>query len=152
MNGLGQRVAEGIWKKLLRYPRRISKRVLIADDDSVIRSLLTAAVTSEGYTAVTVSDGRAAFKILQSDADFTAALFEMSMPGLNGTDLIHHMRTEKRLRRIPVMLITAEQDLKVMSDCFAAGAVAFLNKPLTAEKMRAALGLLLRSAEVRIAA
>ncbi len=131
---------------------RISKRVLIADDDPMIRCLLSAAVTNEGYTAVTVDDGRAAFKILQLDADFTAALFDMSMPGLNGIDIIRHMNTEKRLQRIPVMLITAEQDLKVMSESFGAGAVAFLNKPLTTEKLRTALGMLLRSAEGRIAA
>jgi len=131
---------------------QISKRVLIADDDPVIRCLLSSAVTSEGYEAVAVDDGRAAYKILQSDADFTAALFDMSMPGLTGVDVIRHMRTEKRLQRIPVMLITAEQDLKVMSESFAAGAVAFLAKPLSADKLQAALRMLLRSAQVHIAA
>jgi CheY-like chemotaxis protein len=130
----------------------LTKRVLIADDDPVIRRLLSSAVTSEGYTAVVVDDGRAAFRMLQSDADFTAALFDMRMPGLNGVDLIRHMRTEKRLQRIPVMLITAEQDLKVMSDSFAAGAVAFLSKPLTLDKLQAALRMVLRSAQTHIAA
>lgn len=131
---------------------QISKRVLIADDDPVIRALLSSAVTSEGYNAVVVNDGRAAYKLLQSDADFTAALFDISMPGLNGIDIISHMRTEKRLQRIPVMLITADQDLKVMSDGFAAGAVAFLSKPLTAEKLQNALRMLLRSAQIHQAA
>ena len=131
---------------------RSTKRVLIADDDAVIRRLLSAAVTSEGFTAVAVEDGRAAFRVLQSDADFTAALFDMSMPGLNGIDVIRHMRTERRLRRIPVMLITAEQDLKVMSDSFAAGAVAFLSKPLTLDKLQTALRMLLCSAQTHIAA
>jgi len=131
---------------------QISKRVLIADDDPVIRCLLSSAVTSEGYIAVVVNDGRAAYKILQSDADFTAALFDMNMPGLNGIDIIRHMGTEKRLQRIPVMLITADQGLKVMSDGFGAGAVAFLPKPLTADKLQNALRILLRSARVKIAA
>jgi CheY-like chemotaxis protein len=131
---------------------RISKRVLIADDDPVSRCLLSSAVTSEGYIAVVVNDGRSAYKILQSDADFTAALFDMNMPGLNGIDIIRHMRTEKRLQRIPVMLITAEQGLKVMSDGFAAGAVAFLPKPLTVDKLQNALRILLRSAQIKIAA
>jgi CheY-like chemotaxis protein len=131
---------------------RSTKRVLIADDDPVSRRLLSAAVTSEGFTAVVVEDGRGAFRILQSDADFTAAVFEMSMPGLNGIDVIRHMRTERRLQRIPVMLITADQDLKVMSDSFAAGAVAFLSKPLTLDKLQNALRMLLRSAQTHIAA
>ena len=131
---------------------RSTKRVLIADDDPLIRRQLSAAVTSEGFTAVAVEDGRAAFRVLQSDADFTAALFDMSMPGLNGIDVIRHMRTERRLQRIPVMLITADQDLKVMSDSFAAGAVAFLSKPLTLDKLQTALRMLLRSAQTHIAA
>jgi len=135
-----------------RERTQISRRVLIADDDPVIRCLLSSAVTSEGYMPVAVNDGRAAYKILQSDADFIAALFDMSLPGLNGIDVLRHMRTEKRLQRIPVMLITAEQDLKVMSESFAAGAVAFLAKPLSADKLQAALRMLLRSAPIHIAA
>ena len=131
---------------------RSTKRVLIADDDPLIRRLLSAAVTSEGFIPVVVEDGRAAFRMLQSDADFTAALFDMSMPGLNGIDVIRHMRTERRLRRIPVMLITAEQDLKAMSDSFAAGAVAFLSKPLTLDKLQTAVRMLLRSAQTPVAA
>jgi CheY-like chemotaxis protein len=136
----------------MSHNRILTKRVLIADDDPVIRHLLTSAVISEGYSAVVVDDGRAAFRMLQSDADFTAALFDMRMPGLNGIDLIRHMRTEKRLQRIPVMLITAENDLKVMSESFAAGAVAFLSKPLTVDKLQNALRMLLRSAETHVAA
>ena len=127
---------------------RVSKRVLIADSDPVIRCRLASSVTSEGYTAVAVNDGSAAYKILQSDADFTAALFDISMPGLNGIDLIRHMRTEKRLQRIPVMLTTAEEDLKIMSDGIAAGAVAFLPKRLMADKLQNALRMLLSSAQI----
>lgn len=131
---------------------RISKRVLIADDDPTIRGLLSAAVTSEGYTVVAANDGRAAYKIMNSDADFTAALFDMNMAGLSGIDLIRHMKTEKRLQRIPVMLITAEQDLKILADGLAAGAVAFLPKPLKADKLQNALRMLLQSTQVRLAA
>ena len=137
---------------MTRNRTQISKRVLIADDDPATRSLLAAAVTSEGYAAVVVHDGRAAYKILQSDADFTAALFDMNMPGLNGIDIIRHMGTEKRLRRIPVMLMTADKGLEGMSKSFAAGAVAFLPKPLTADKLQNALRILLRSAQIKIAA
>jgi CheY-like chemotaxis protein len=124
----------------------ISKRVLIADNDPAIRSLLASAVTNEGYVPVAVSDGRKAFQILQSDADFKAAVFDFSMPCLGGMDLIRHMRTEKRLRRIPVMLISAEQDLKLMSDSFSAGATAFLPKTFSPQVLHDALRMLLGSA------
>lgn len=46
------------------------------------------------------------------------------MPGI-------YMKTEKRLLKIPVMMMTAEQDPKLSSDSFSAGAVVFLPKPFT---------------------
>ena len=128
-----------------REPVQISNRVLIADDDPVIRCLIASVVTNEGWVAVEAKDGREAFQILQSTADFKAAIFDISMPCLNGIDLIRYMRTEKRLQRIPVMMVTAEQDLKLMSDSFAAGATAFLPKTFTHELLQNALRMLLRA-------
>lgn len=129
--------------KVISRSVRISQRVLIADDDPAIRHLLSAIVRKEGYVAVEVSDGREAFRILESDADFRAAIFDITMPYLEGTDLIRYMRTEKRLMRIPVMIVTAEQDPKLLAQSFSAGATAFLSKPFTAEQMHNALRMLL---------
>jgi len=49
----------------------------------------------------------------------------MMMPHIEGIDLIRHMRTEKRLMRIPVMLITSEQVFHLVGKTFAAGASFF---------------------------
>jgi CheY-like chemotaxis protein len=118
-------------------------RILIADDDPVIRHLVTTIVTKLGYTPVTLNDGREAFSLLKADADFKAALLDMSMPYLEGLDLIRYMRTEKRLRRIPVVLITAGQSIKLMADSFAAGATAFLPKPFTPDQLQNLLRMVL---------
>jgi CheY-like chemotaxis protein len=120
-----------------------SHRILIADDDPVIRHLVTAIVTKLGYTPITLNDGRAAFSLLKADADFKAAILDMSMPYLEGLDLIRYMRTEKRLMRIPVVLITAEQSIKLMADSFAAGASAFLPKPFTSDQLQNLLRMVL---------
>lgn len=120
-----------------------SKRVLVADDDPVIRLLVTSAVHREGFDIVAVNDGREAYRILQSDADFKAAIFDMMMPRLKGLDIVRFMRTEKRLMRIPALMITSEQDLKLMSDSFSAGAALFLRKPFTAEQLQTTLRILL---------
>ena len=89
------------------------------------------------------NDGREAYRILQADADFKAAIFDMMMPHLKGLDIIRFMRTEKRLMRIPAMMITSEQDLKLMTDSFSAGAALFLRKPFTAEQLQTTLRILL---------
>jgi DNA-binding response OmpR family regulator len=122
---------------------KTSNRILIADDDPVIRHLLTSLVTKEGFTPVAVSDGRDAYRILRNDSDFRAAIFDMMMPHLEGLDIVKYMRTEKRLLRIPAMMITSEQDLKVMVESFAAGATLFLPKPFTAERLLTSLRMLL---------
>lgn len=122
---------------------KTSKRILIADDDPVIRHLLASLITKEGFTPVAVSDGRDAYRILRNDSDFRAAIFDMMMPHLEGLDIIKYMRTEKRLLRIPAMMITSEQDLKVMVESFAAGATLFLPKPFTAERLLTSLRMLL---------
>ena len=118
-------------------------RILIADDDPVMRHLLTSIVRKEGYDTVVVDDGREAYRILQSDADFRAGIFDMMMPHLEGLDIIRYMRTEKRLQRIPVMMISADRDLQLMAKSFVAGATVFLTKPFNTEQFQTTLRILL---------
>ena len=119
------------------------RRVLIADDDPVVRHLVASVVRRAGYTPVTVEDGREAIRILQSDAGFGAAIFDMVMPHLEGIDIIRHMRTEKRLMRIPVIMMTSETDFKLLKDSFEAGATVFLPKPFTVLQLQFSLSMLL---------
>lgn len=122
-----------------------TRRVLVADDDPVIRRMVTRFVEREGYEPVVVNDGGAAYRLLQIDSDFCGAVFDMMMPHLEGLDVIRFMSTEKRLMRIPVMMITSEQDLKLLANSFAAGVTAFLPKPFTTEQFQTTFRLLMRS-------
>lgn len=118
-------------------------RVLIADDDPVMRHLITTIIKQQDYEPVVANDGREAYRILQSDSQFKAAILDMTMPFLEGLDLVRYMRSEKRLMQIPIMMITAEQDTKLMSSSFAAGATAFLPKPFTPGQLQSAIRMLL---------
>ena len=117
-------------------------RVLIADDDPLTLRMVTAIAETEGYEAVSVSDGRQALRLLQQDAPFKAAIFDMTMPYMQGLDLILYMKAEERLRRIPVGMITAERDPKVWDDSVAAGASVFLPKPFTPPQVQMMLRML----------
>jgi CheY-like chemotaxis protein len=118
-------------------------RVLVADDDPAIVRLVTAIVEKEGYTVVSARDGREVYKILQQDSDFIAAVFDVVMPHITGIELVRFMATEKRLKRIPVMMMTAEQSTKLSSDSFSAGAVVFLPKPFTTAQLQIMLRMLI---------
>ena len=120
-----------------------SRRVLIADDDPVMRHLITTIVMQQEHDPVLANDGREAYRILQSDSQFAAAILDMTMPFLEGLDLIRYMRSENRLMRIPIMMITAEQDINLMASSFTAGATAFLPKPFTPEQLQSAIRMLL---------
>ena len=120
-----------------------SPRVLVADDDPVIRHLLRSTIMKGGYEVTEVADGREAYRILRADADFRAAIFDMKMPYLQGLELVRYMRTEKRLMRIPAMMITSEQDLRLMTECLSVGATVFLSKPFTIERLQMTLHMLL---------
>ena len=124
-------------------------RVLIADDDPMMTHLLTTILKQQQCQAVVANDGREAYRILQSDSRFRAAILDMSMPFLEGLDIIHYMRSERRLMRIPIMMITAEQNIKLMTDSLSAGATAFLPKPFTPEQLESAVRMLIGSQKGR---
>jgi DNA-binding response OmpR family regulator len=125
-----------------------TRRILVADDDPAILRLVTAILEKENFGVVSARDGREAYKVLQSDQSFTAAILDVVMPHISGPELVRFMKTEKLLMRIPVMMMTAEQDPKLSSDSFAAGAVVFLPKPFTTAQLHIMLQMLISKAEL----
>jgi DNA-binding NtrC family response regulator len=122
-------------------------RVLVADNDLLTGNMLTAIAAKEGFQVVSVTDGREAYRLLKSDAGFKVAIFNMTMPNLRGLDIVRYMKTEKRLMRIPVIVVSGEQGLKQMSDSFAAGAMMFLSKPFNLDQLQRTLRIALSSRE-----
>jgi CheY-like chemotaxis protein len=131
------------------FGTRALARVLVVDDDPLTGQLLVSIGEREGYQVVSVNDGRKAYRMLKSDANFTAAVFNMTMPNLDGVDIVRYMKTEKRLMRIPVVIVAGDHGLKLISDSFAAGALAFLPKPFTTEKLARTIRLAIGSGRLR---
>lgn len=113
--------------------------ILIADDDPAILWLVRALVESEGFCAVTAMDGKEAYGILKSERKIIAAIVDIMMPYIQGTELVRFMQSDSRFKKIPVIMMTAEQSPKLPSKSFASGAVAFLPKPFTNAQLRTLL-------------
>ena len=124
-----------------------SRRILVADDDPAILRLVKVIVEKEGYEVVTATDGREAYKFLQSGGEFSACIFDVVMPHIQGPELVRYMKTERKLMKIPVMMMTAEQNPKLSSDSFAAGAVVFLPKPFTTSQLQVMLRMLISKSQ-----
>jgi CheY-like chemotaxis protein len=125
------------------------RRILVADDDPAILRLVSTILEKEGYAVLTARDGREAYKVLQGGESLTAAIFDVVMPHISGPELVRYMKTEKRLMKIPVMMMTAEQDPKLSSDSFSAGAVVFLPKPFTTAQLQIMLQMLIGKASAQ---
>ena len=122
-------------------------RVLVADDDPAILRLVKAILEKEGFTVTTARDGKEAYKALQENTGITAAVFDVVMPHITGPELVRYMKTEKRFMKIPVMMMTAEQDPKLSRESFSAGAVVFLPKPFTTSQLQTMLRMLVGRAK-----
>ena len=119
------------------------RRILVADDDPAILRLVATILEKDDYIVVTARDGREAYKIMQADPSFTAAILDVVMPHISGPELVRFMKNEAQLARIPVMMMTAEQDPKLSSESFSAGAVVFLPKPFTTAQLQIMLQMLI---------
>lgn len=111
-------------------------RVLVVEDDPIIMQLVKDVLEEEGYGVVSATDGSEAFRILKTDCKFVAGIFDVKMPDIQGTDLLRHMQTEKRLSRIPVLIMTSEQSMAIRSESLSAGATIFMPKPFTRSTLR----------------
>jgi CheY-like chemotaxis protein len=117
-------------------------QILVADDDPAILRLVQAIAEKDGFRVVFAKDGREAYKILQSGEIFAVAVFDVVMPYIQGTELAKYMKSEKRLMNIPIIMMTAEQNPRLSSESFSAGAVVFLPKPFTASQLQVMLRML----------
>ena len=120
-------------------------RVLVADNDSTTGRRLISIGEKEGYQVITVANGREAYRMLKSDGNFQVAVFDMATPQLDGVEIVRYMKTEKRLMRIPIVIVAGKQGLKLIAECFAAGAIAFLPKPFTTQQLQRTLRMAISS-------
>lgn len=114
-------------------------RVLVAENDEANMRMVTSIVESEGFQAVPAHDGRETQDILVSDADFAVSIFEVILPHVSGLDLLRYMKSDDRLTRIPVLMMTRGSSVRVCYDSLASGALALLPEPFTPRQLKSVL-------------
>jgi two-component system, OmpR family, response regulator len=112
------------------------KKVLVVDDTKNIRMILTKCLELEGYEVLTASDGKQALEMFMTHT-FDLAFLDIKLPEIRGTEVL------KRIRELgiktPVIIITAYATVKNAVDCTNMGAVAYVQKPFSADKIRTVL-------------
>jgi two-component system OmpR family response regulator len=114
--------------------------VLVVDDTKNIRRLLTTCLEMEGWTVKTAGEGKTALQLISQES-FDLVFLDIKLPLFSGTDVLREMRNAGI--DTPVIIVTAYATVKNAVECTNLGAVAYLQKPFTAEKIRSVLNELL---------
>jgi CheY-like chemotaxis protein len=112
-------------------------KILVADDDPVIRRVLDRTLERWGYEVVTARDGAEAWRILQADDPPALAILDWMMPGMTGLDVCHALRQRPSTRGMYVLFLTAEGRTKDVVAALEAGADDHVGKPFAIEELRA---------------
>jgi diguanylate cyclase (GGDEF)-like protein len=118
-------------------------RVLVADDDSTLRLLVSAALSPHGFDVETCSDGSQAWAALQAN-QYDLVLLDVEMPGFNGFALCEKIRRELR-SDVPVLLVTGHDDVVSIQRAYDVGATDFIAKPINWPLLGHRLRYVLRS-------
>jgi CheY-like chemotaxis protein len=125
-------------------PLTARKRVLVADDDVAVCSLLKLVLKSVANVTA-VGDAESAFAVLRSEPPFDAIVSDFMLPGINGLEFVEQLRAEPRTRLTPILMISGHERYSVDERARAAGADAFLYKPFTLAQLRQTIGELLEA-------
>lgn len=104
-------------------------KVLVADDDALIRKLLIALLTKLGHEAEAVENGDSAWSVLEGPNPPELAILDWMMPGLNGPELCRRLRSLGGRKRTYVLLLSAKGDKQEIISGLDAGADDYLVKP-----------------------
>lgn len=121
-------------KGLSAKPDNEPYRVLIVDNDADILECYTAILTESNIMVQTLTDPLQTFSAIeQFNPDVT--VIDMSMPECSGTELVHMIRQDDRWVLMPILFLSAEQDINNQLDAMSFGADDFLTKPVHMNKL-----------------
>jgi len=123
-------------------------RVLVVDDNRLNRLMLAGGVRQEGHEVTEAADGREALARLRAQPH-DAVLLDILMPEVDGFEVLAEMRADAALRPIPVIVVSAQEDLASAVRAIEMGAVDYLPKPFDPVLLRARLRQSLQQKRLR---
>jgi len=121
----------------------MSIRILVADDDLLMRTLITVSLSDIAET-IEASDGGQAMTLFEEN-EFDLIILDWEMPGMSGLDVLKAIRA--RRSRVPIIMVTAKAEREQILQALHVGASDYLIKPFEIDALREKLKKLRRSAE-----
>ena len=124
--------------------------VLVVDDDEANRNVLGRRLAKLGYGIVEACDGVEALELLaQPDAGIDLVLLDVMMPRLDGFEVLERVRADPAIRHIPVIMISALDDMASIVRCIEAGAEDYLPKPFDPVLLKARVAACIEKKHLR---
>ncbi|SCW62545.1 two-component system, response regulator, stage 0 sporulation protein F [Paenibacillus tianmuensis] len=120
----------------------MKKKLLIVDDQNGIRILLMEVFSSEGYETYQASNGKLALEIV-SNVSPDLVLLDMKIPGMDGLDILKHIKSIDA--SIKVIMMTAYGELDMIKEATDLGAIMHFTKPFDIDELRQAVNQQLRT-------
>jgi response regulator RpfG family c-di-GMP phosphodiesterase/serine/threonine protein kinase len=128
--------------------RSRGQRVLIVDDDELLRALCRTALQSEGLRCEEATDGLSGLEAAQA-APFDLILLDIHMPGLNGDEVCRRLRANPPHPHVKIILFSGESACDDMAQMLLAGADDYLAKPFSLTQLRSRVHVALRLKEAQ---
>jgi two-component system, cell cycle response regulator len=110
--------------------------ILVVDDDPINRMVLTRDLEREGHRVATAEDGVRALEALGAEP-FDIVLLDVLMPELDGYETLAQIERDEKLRHVPVIMVSALEDIDSVVRCIEMGAADYLPKPFDPVLLRA---------------
>ncbi len=117
----------------------MARTVLIVEDTENVAALEIALTAVDGLTILTLSNGRDALRVLDSNIEVVAVVTDLHLPYIDGFELIQAIRVHHRYSRLPIVVVSGDSHPDVPNRLRVLGANAFFAKPYSPAKIRQTL-------------
>ncbi len=126
-------------------------RVLVVDDTRLNRTILARALETQGHEVVEAENGRVAMDLLQAEgaSGIDVILLDLEMPEMDGYETLRRIKASQAIGHLPVIVISAVDELDSVVRCIEMGAADYLPKPFNAAVLRARLSTSLAAKRLR---
>jgi CheY-like chemotaxis protein len=122
--------------------------LLIVDDNEINREVLARQLGRQGHATAVAENGRRALEMARV-RKFDLVLLDIMMPEMSGYEVLGHLKADVRLRDIPVIMISALDEVESVVQCIELGAEDYLPKPFDPVLLRARIGACLEKKRLR---
>ena len=110
--------------------------ILVIDDDALLIGLVEHKLRARGYNVQTATDGQTGLQLARALRPDLIVL-DIMMPGIDGRQVLHELRADPTLAKVPVVMLTARRRESDVVDALALGAADFMSKPFSPDELAA---------------